>query len=344
MRRDSDRLHITVQPPDRSHEPVDFGAPFEPPAGRVLHCWGQLGVEDRPHLVEDAELSEYEATIEPKPGLVSTYAHVHDTSDGILDAFCQGIGNLLAKRPQTPLIVGLHVRPVEKVVASGACDESLRRMARRLRELDIPVWLRIGYEFNLSFDPHDAEAYKDLFPHIVDLFRREEAHNVASTWCSAAGSFQFRDPFDWWPGNEYVDWAAMDVFAPIGFERPETTAYLDRCRDEQKPVMIPESCPFFFDWNLVDPNRPESFSDGLLEIGDIDDQWAWYEAMFELVRRRPEIKALTVIATDWRDGMFPFYGDTRIGSWNGLPERYGGALSHPRFMHRQESLDLFQHR
>ena len=240
--------------------------------------------------------------------------------------------------------MGLHVRPVERVVARGTCDESLRRMARCLRELEGPVWLRIGYEFNLSFDPHDTEAYKDLFPHIVQLFRDEEAHNVVSTWCSAAGSFQFRDPFDWWPGNEYVDWAAMDVFAPIGFERPETTAFLDRCREEEKPVMIPESCPFFFDWNLVDPGRPESFRDGLLEIGDIEDQWAWYDAMFELVRRRPEIKALTVIATDWRDGMFPFYGDTRIGSWDGLPPRYAAALSDPRFMHRQEAQELFQNR
>ena len=136
----------------------------------------------------------------------------------------------------------------------------------------------------------------------------------------------------------------MDVFAPIGFERDETTAFLDRCRDEKKPVMISESCPFFFDWNLVDPDRPESFRDGLLEIGGIDEQWAWYEAMFELIRRRPEIKALTVIATDWRDGMFPFYGDTRIGSWDGLPDRYAAALSDPRFMHQDEARELFGYR
>ena len=238
MRRDPGMMQITVQPPDRSGEPVDFGALYEPPAGRVLHCWGQLGVEDRPHVVEDSELAEYEATIDPKPGVVSTYAHVHDTSDEILDAFCQGVGNLMVKRPDIGLIVGLHVRPVEHVVPNGSCDESLRRMARCLRDLDMPVWLRIGYEFNLSFDPHDTEAYKDLFPHIVELFKLEEAHNVASTWCSAAGSFQFQDPFDWWPGNEYVDWAAVDLFAPIGFERDETTAFLDRCREEKKPVTL----------------------------------------------------------------------------------------------------------
>ena len=337
-------MKISVTPPDRSTEPVHYGALFEPPAGRVLHCWGQLGVEDRPHLVEDQELSEYEATIEPKPGVVSTYAHVHDTSDTILDAFCQGIANLEMKRPQTPLIVGLHVRPVEHVVAKGDCDESLRRLARCLRDLTVPVWLRIGYEFNLSFDPHDPGAYRDLFAHIVGLLRREEADNVAATWCSAAGSFQFRDPFDWWPGGEYVDWAAMDLFAPIGFERDETTAFLDRCRNEQKPVMIPESCPFFFDWNRVNPDKPESFRDGLLEIGGIDEQWEWYEALFELIRRRPEIKAVAVIATDWRDGMFPFYGDTRIGSWEGLPELYQAALTEPHFMHRNEAGEFFERR
>lgn len=334
-------IDITIHPPDLSAEPVDFGAKFEPAAGRVLHCWGQIGVEDRPQNVEDEAFVEYEETVTPRAGIVSTYAHVHDTSPTILDAFCEGIGNLLAKRPNLGLIVGLHVRPVEFVVTKGECDEALRKLARRLRDLGNPVWLRIGYEFNLSFEPHDPDAYRDFFPHIVELFRAEGAHNVAATWCCAAGSLPHRDFRDWWPGAEYVDWAAVDIFAPIGFQIPETTEFLDQCREWKKPVMIPESCPLWFDWARVDPSKPETFRDGLLEPGGADDQWVWYEAMFELVRRRPEIKALTFIAEDWSNGPYPFYGDSRIGSWDGLPERFNAAMSDPRFVHEAEAIKLF---
>lgn len=334
-------IDITIHPPDRSHEPVDFGTRYEPGPGRVLHCWGQLGCEDRPHQVEDHALIEYEETVDERAGVVSTYAHVHDTSSTILDAFCEGVGNLLTKRPGLGIIVGLHVRPVEKVVASGACDDALRTLARRLRDLGQPVWLRIGYEFNLTFEPHDPSAYRDLFAHIVELFRAEGAHNVVSVWCAAAGSLPHRDVRDWWPGAEYVEWAAVDIFAPVGFMIPETTDFLDQCREWQKPVMIPESCPLWFDWSKVEPSKPETFRNGLLEPGGTDDQWAWYEAMFELVRRRPEIKALTFIAEDWSNGPYPFYGDSRIGSWEGLPERFNAEMAHPRFVHEAEAIQLF---
>ena len=334
-------IDIEIHPPDRSHEPVDFGAPYEPPAGRLLHGWGQIGVEDRPHNVEDEELVLYEAVVEPAPATISTYAHVHDTTPTILDAFCEGVGRLVAKYPTSALIIGLHVRPVEKVVVKGECDESLRKLARRLKELRIPAFLRIGYEYNLTFDPHDPDYYPEMFRHIVELFRAEGADNVASTWCAAAGSFPHRDFRDWWPGADVVDWAAVDVFAPIGFGLSETTDFLDQCRDWKKPVMIPESCPLWFDWSRVDTSKPETFRDGLLEPGSAEDQWAWYAAMFELVRRRPEIKSLTVIAADWSTGPYPFYGNTLIDAWDGLPERYNAALADPRFMHLPEAQTLF---
>lgn len=334
-------IDIEIHPPDRSGEPVDFGAPYEPPGNRLLHCWGQIGVEDRPHNVEDEELVLYRGVVTPEPGVISTYAHVHDTSPTILDAFCEGIGNFFGVYPDVAIIVGLHVRPVEKVVAKGECDVSLRKLARRLKEFGNPVFLRIGYEYNLTFDPHDPDYYPEMYRHIVELFRAEGADNVVSTWCAAAGSFPFRDFRDWWPGADVVDWAAVDVFAPIGFSLPETTDFLDQCREWKKPVMIPEACPLWFDWSRVDASKPETFRDGLLESGSADDQWSWYEAMFELVRRRPEIKALTVIAADWSTGPYPFYGNTLIDAWDGLPERYNAALADSRFMHAAEARTLF---
>jgi len=334
-------IDIEIHPPDRSGEPVDFGALYEPPGNRLLHCWGQIGVEDRPHNVEDEELVLYRGVVTPEPGVISTYAHVHDTSPTILDAFCEGISNFFGVYPDIAIIVGLHVRPVEKVVAKGECDVSLRKLARRLKEFGNPAFLRIGYEYNLTFDPHDPDYYPEMYRHIVELFRSEGADNVVSTWCAAAGSFPFRDFRDWWPGDDVVDWAAVDVFAPIGFGLPETTDFLDQCREWKKPVMIPESCPLWFDWSRVDASKPETCREGLLEPGSADDQWAWYEAMFELVRRRPEIKALTVIAADWSTGPYPFYGNTLIDAWDGLPERYNAALADPRFMHAAEARTLF---
>ena len=61
--------------------------------------------------------------------------------------------------------------------------------------------------------------------------------------------------------------------------------------------------------------------------------------MMELLRRRPEIKGITIIAADWSDGPYPFYGNTLIDAWEGLPQRYNEAVANnPRFMHEAEAM------
>jgi hypothetical protein len=64
----------------------------------------------------------------------------------------------------------------------------------------------------------------------------------------------------------------------------------------------------------------------------------WYALLFELVRRRPEVKALALISVDWRrlEEDLPGAGwpDTRLPTWPGVATRARLELAQPRWLQR----------
>ena len=70
----------------------------------------------------------------------------------------------------------------------GGYDENIRHLGRFIRALDGTVYLRIGYEFDGSWNQGyaDRPRYARAFRRVVDVLRRQKVENVRFVWQSAS--------------------------------------------------------------------------------------------------------------------------------------------------------------
>jgi len=76
---------------------------------------------------------------------------------------------------------------------------------------DVPVYLRFAAEFNVWSDLADADEYKEAFRYVSDYFKRNP--NVAIVWSPNQVSNWNIDMHEYYPGDEYVDWVGVSLYA-----------------------------------------------------------------------------------------------------------------------------------
>ena len=103
-------------------------------------------------------------------------------------------------------------------IAAGADDAIINSYANTLKSYGKPILLRFAHEMNGSWFRWGGQpqAYIAAWRHIHDIFVADGASNVQFVWCpntqwSASSSF---DPY--YPGDSYVDWAALDSYNKPG--------------------------------------------------------------------------------------------------------------------------------
>jgi len=146
---------------------------------------------------------------------------------------------LLARYPGTVLQIGLWMVGALEGITQGAYDGQITRLAAWVRQADVPVYLRVGYEFDLPENGYEPEPYVRAFRHLVEAFRRHGVTNAAFVWHSYGSTL--RHPLEaWYPGDAYVDWVGVSYF-----DQQRTT--LDPvgrfARQHGKPLMIGEAAP-----------------------------------------------------------------------------------------------------
>jgi hypothetical protein len=326
----SSREELAVE--DRSGESVDFGAKLEPASGRVLHGWGQfsgawtLGLERG--RGDAADLRAYEqATAPAAPALLSFY--VAPTREQI-EALLPKLAELRAERGAYVVQLGLYFFSLQDALARGDLDAELRALAVGLRELRLPVLLRIGYEFNNPWQPYRPESYVPAFQRVVRLLAESGACNVAPVWHASVLGLSSRAAQDWYPGDELVAWWGVSLFHSEELTSAELGPFLDAAREHRRPVLVAEASPVLasrIPFRVRGPDSPE-------------EAQQWYARLFALVERRPEIKALSLIAVDWRRLREDLPGlgwpDTRLGAWPEVAAQVRRELSSPRYLSRAE--------
>jgi beta-mannanase len=179
-------------------------------------------------------------------------------------------------------------------VIAGTYDDNIRHLAQWVQKTDRPVYLRIGYEFDLPANKYAPEKYQQAFRHIVDIFRELKIDNVAFVWHSYAG-YVDGSRMRWYPGDKYVDWFAISFFDAYNDANYDVFAKV--AREHGKPLMIAEATP-----------RGMSTSDGQ-KVWD-----TWYKRFFEFVRRH-DVRVISYINAHW-DAQPMFrgqgWGDARI--------------------------------
>ena len=150
-------------------------------------------------------------------------------------------------------------------LASGSVDAWLTSQARRLRSLGGPVFLRFYHEFDGDRRVkvvHSASDYIAAWRHVHDVFAAAGATNAMWVWCPTAFKFITRSPWppDYYPGDAYVDWVAVDGYnwypaRPGSTNRTFTQvfkAWYDWGVTTGKPLMIAEI------GTLEDPAKPNA--------------------------------------------------------------------------------------
>jgi hypothetical protein len=137
-----------------------------------------------------------------------------------------------------------------RAIGRGDYDFYIRRWAIAAKRWHRPLIIRLGHEMNASWYPWGQGAFgnssgdfKNMWRHVVDVFRSVGADNVLWAWTPA------RLPLgDLYPGDAYVDWVGMTVLnfgtAPPGWKwasfadlfRP----YYAPLKSFNKPIMIAE--------------------------------------------------------------------------------------------------------
>ncbi|MDI9434042.1 MAG: alpha/beta hydrolase fold domain-containing protein [Planctomycetota bacterium] len=351
-------LHLTAGQQEQSKPPVgeashySLGAKLEPPAGRVVHGMGQW--------------EQYNAMLLPllpaelRPASKLIFINIGDTPRGWRP---DGIRNLIQRYGQEGFIPHIDIAlrgnqpshatlaamadPLfgidHEVAATSRFDGRIQDLVRIIKEFDKPVMVRIGGEFNGRWNGYHPYAYPRAFRKIVDLFRAAGADNAAFVWCyepAAPGDFDEQNDageYKWFPGDDVIDWYAIDWFNRDDFTGPLTGGrpgqntltphgrsrkFLDMAVIHHKPVMVAESAPCRYD--LSDPAQAEA-------------AWReWFEPYFTIIARRSEIKWFHLISYDWSCASYFAQTGWKNNDFTVSPllmERLVAELRKPQYLH-----------
>lgn len=104
-----------------------------------------------------------------------------------------------------------------KEIVEGKWDEYFRKFARQVREIEIPVYYRFGYEMNGNWFPWSGKPklFVKAWKHVWKIFKKENATNVKWIFCPTVvwGKKNFKkDILPYYPGSQYVDIVALDGY------------------------------------------------------------------------------------------------------------------------------------
>lgn len=104
-------------------------------------------------------------------------------------------------------------------IASGEHDAYVSAFARQVRDWGGPVAVRFLHELNAPHYPWGAgvngntpEQAQQAWRHVRALFEEQGADNVVWTWCVDATSAATSEIAPLYPGDEVVDWVAVDGY------------------------------------------------------------------------------------------------------------------------------------
>lgn len=98
--------------------------------------------------------------------------------------------------------------------------ENIRNLTSSLKEVsdlitkypNVPVYLRFAAEFDIWSDLTDADSFKSAYRYVSDYFKSRNS-NVAIVWSPNQVSNWNIDIDDFYPGDSYVDWVGMSLYA-----------------------------------------------------------------------------------------------------------------------------------
>lgn len=217
---------------------------------------------------------------------------------------------ILKNYKKAALQIGLFLVGSLDSVIDGSLDDNIKKLGEWITKANIPVFLRIGYEFDLPENNYDPELYKQAFRHIVEKLDEQKVKNVAYVWHSRT-VYTPKGIDIYYPGDEYVDWCAISYFA-----NPQWFPMLQFAKAHNKPLMIAECSP------TLGTDASEA------------DKIKWYRILFKFIQNK-DIKALCYINGNWDEQpMFEQYawGNGKLNISENIKKFWLENINNERFI------------
>lgn len=207
----------------------------------------------------------------------------------------------------------------EDRVADGSMDHFIDELVAFLSTYKDRVFLiRIGYEFDGSWNKYDTENFKKAFIRIVDRLREAQLTNFATVMASSGGE-KYQKWDQYYPGDDYVDWVGYSYFISKKKKRPLGQSALRFAREHNKPVFIAEATPR---GTFIDKTEgPEVWN-------------AWYEGFFQHIEENKDvIHAISYINCHWdKQPMWDKWGNSRLEENDYVRKQWLQKMSEPQLV------------
>lgn len=262
-----------------------------------------------------------------KPLLYMTYVGLKDVTSNWTDGLKADLMSHPGKFqvPQIGLYMTVDGTPsahYEQDVAAGLYDKQIEMFIDGLQSLAIPAYVRIGYEFNgVAWNGYVPATYKSAYIRITNMMR-ERGVEVATVWDLAMDGVM--NYMDYYPGDAYVDWWAINLFSASHFTDTNAKNFMDNAGTHKKPVMIGETTP-----------RNVGVLNGL-------QSWnQWFVPFFTFIHTYPELKAFSYIDWNWAQySQWSTWGDARLEQNPVVGGNFANELDSLQYLHASSERDF----
>ncbi len=325
--------------------PGALASKYEPLQGRILVFAGQspqasLDYWALPNTPRPAGFSDYISydVGAPYKDFAPDAPKTYRGNDGLLEPTNWGSGDqcvdCLVQRPEfaeSVVNIGMYLagpQAADGSMCRGRDDCAIARLARGEfdRQLQVfadwllglgerPVLLRVGYEFDGSWNNYDPQQFKAGWRHIHDFLTGAGVRNVAYVYYTYG--FASRDTLEqYWPGDDYVDWIGYSYFQldPSVVGQGE----LAFARDKNLKVFLGEVTP-----HTGDCTRQIDLA------SDTDLGRQWIDNFFSHVEdNRDLVRAVAYINEPWNDvERAPMWQDQQDQNCGGYFSRSNARLN-----------------
>ena len=286
-----------------------------------------------------------------------------DWGAGAVSAHMAAFDTLYEK---TVLVIGLSMNEGEKIkgVSKGEWDAEITRLGKFISKVSKPVYLRIGYEFEGTWNSsyNDPEVYKAAFTRVAQVLRRQGVTNVATVWQTSASPIddiiekKTENIEDWYPGSDVVDWMALSWFLNPRVSSSTTSIkttqeqlaeeLLMLARKHNKPVMIAESTPQGYDLKMLTKRNITGILDGAagenLRQLKAKEIWKnWYKPFFGFIAKNKNIiRAVAYINANWdKQAMWGppynggYWGNSQVQDNASISRRWKKEIKKKNWLH-----------
>jgi len=207
----------------------------------------------------------------------------------------------------------------EDKVADGSYDHLIDELVDFVRNhRKHPFLIRIGYEFDGSWNGYDPKNFKLAFQRIVKALQAAKLNNYATVYASSSGATpeQF---IEYDPGSEYYEWVGYSWW---GGDK-DGQAALDFARKVGKPIFIAEATPRGIFFGKQDHR----------EIWN-----TWFAKFFAHIEANKDVvRAISYINANWdAQDMWDGWGQSRLETAPFLKSKWLEKMAEPKFVNASD--------